>query len=256
MLWAIDVGNTHTVVGLHDGREWVSVWRLATNAGDTEDHFAATLGQLCEMAGHPLAADGVVIGSVVPTVNAAWAAFASEWLGKPATFLETGAQVGVQVSYEPPHAVGADRIANTLAAVEKYGFPIIIVDFGTATTFDTVDSTGCYVGGAILPGVLVSVEALAQRAAKLPSVSLRNPGPAIGRNTVDALHSGVMYGYAGSVDALCRRISAELGGSVKVIATGGLASAFLGLCETIELVEPDLTLDGLLIAFKRTASSP
>lgn len=253
MLWAIDVGNTHTVVGLHDGN-WRAVWRLATDPGDTEDHFAAVLGQLCDMANIPMNAIGVVVGSVVPSVNAAWASFSQEWLGCKAHFVETGAQVGLEVSYDPPHAVGADRIANALAAIKKYGAPVIVVDFGTATTFDTIDSEGRYVGGAILPGVLVSLNALSHRAAKLPSVSLQAPEKAIGRNTVDALQSGVMFGYAGSVDSLCKKISAELGGHVNVVATGGLAGAFLDLCQSFDTADPTLTLDGLAIAFSQMAS--
>lgn len=255
MLWAIDVGNTNTVIGLYDGT-WRAVWRMETRSSETEDEFAATLGQLCTMSGLPFEAEGVVVGSVVPTVKSAWAAFSEKWLGSKATFLERGDQVGLTVSYDPHHAVGADRIANAIAAIEKFGFPIVVVDFGTATTFDTIDSEGSYLGGAIMPGVLVSVDALAQRAAKLPPVSLTAPGPAVGTNTVDALKSGVMYGYAGAVDGVCKRIIKELGGEVRVIGTGGLAGAFLGLCDSLQSVEPYLTLDGLVLGFSRMTASP
>lgn len=250
MLWAIDIGNTHTVVGLYDG-EWRAVWRLATSTNQTEDELAAVLSQLCDAKGLPFRADRMIVGSVVPNANIGWRHLAEKWMGIKTAFLESGAQVGLTVTYDPPHAVGADRIANALAGIAKYGAPIIVVDFGTATTFDTVDSSATYVGGAILPGVLVSMEALASRAAKLPPISLGAPDHAIGRNTVDALRSGVMHGYAGAVDAVATRIRDELGGTARIIATGGLAKAFQDLSEVIELVDSNLTLDGLVIAESR-----
>lgn len=252
MLWAIDVGNTHTVVGLYD-TEWRVTWRLATHSGDTEDQLAATLQSLCQSTSLPFQADQVVVGSVVPSVNSVWRQFSTKWLGREAVFLQSGAQVGLNVTYEPPHSVGADRIANALGGMEKYGRPLIVVDFGTATTFDTLDRDGNYVGGAILPGVLVSLTALAAKAAKLPEVDLAAPEHAIGTNTIDALRSGVMFGYAGSVDAVAGRIKAELGGSARVIATGGLAGSFQTLSKEIEAIEPNLTLDGLRLALARIA---
>ena len=247
MLWAIDVGNTHTVVGLYEG-DWKAVWRLATHSGDTEDQIAATLHQLCSAQGIEFRAKRVIVGSVVPSANATWKYFAEKWMGVAPVFLESGDQVDLSITYDPPRAVGADRIANALAGIYKYGKPVIVVDFGTATTFDVVDSEGNYVGGAILPGVQISMEALAGRAAKLPSISLAAPDKAIGRNTVDALRSGVMFGYAGAVDALAKKIRAELGGVARVIGTGGLAPAFLDLSEEIESVDVNLTLDGLILA--------
>lgn len=250
MLWAIDVGNTHTVVGLHNGA-WAAVWRLETHSGDTEDQLAATFGQLCQATGLPFKADALIIGSVVPSVESTWRHFGEKWLRQTPVFLERGAQVGLEVTYDPPHAVGADRIANALAAIAQYGAPVVAVDFGTATTFDTVDADGRYIGGAILPGVLISVEALSQRAARLPSISLVEPKQAIGRNTVDALRSGVMLGYAGAVDALARQIRSELGGKPTLVATGGLAGAFSNLCKEIDVVNPNLTLEGLLLAHQR-----
>ncbi len=255
MLWAIDVGNTHTVIGLNDG-SWNAVWRLATDADQTEDQIAAALSQLCSQKGVPFEASGAVIGSVVPATNATWRHFCSKWLDTEPSFLESGAQVGLTVAYDPPTAVGADRIANALAAIHRFGSPVVVVDFGTATTFDTVDSEGRYVGGAILPGVLVSMEALARRAAKLPQVALEVPERAIGSNTVDSLRSGIMIGYAGAVDAIAKRIRNELGGTARVVATGGLASAFQGMCEEISEVAPLLTLDGLLLARQRLTSRP
>lgn len=250
MLWAIDIGNTHTVVGLYDS-DWRAVWRLATSTNQTEDELAAVLRQLCEAKGLPFNPERMIVGSVVPNANIAWRHLADKWMGITPAFLESGAQVGLTVTYDPPHAVGADRIANALAGIAKYGSPIIVVDFGTATTFDTVDATATYVGGAILPGVLVSMEALAQRAAKLPPISLEAPEHTIGRNTVDALRSGVMFGYAGAVDSVAKKIREELGGVARIVATGGLAGAFQDLSEVIELVDPNLTLDGLVIAESR-----
>lgn len=250
MLWAIDVGNTHTVIGLYD-TGWKAVWRLGTHAEVTEDQHAATLGQLCQSTGLPFGADGVVIGSVVPAASQSWRHFAEKWLKVAPRVLETGHQVGLEVTYDPPHAVGADRIANAIAAIEKFGAPVVVVDFGTATTFDTVDASGRYIGGSIMPGVLVSIEALASRAAKLPQVSLEPPRVSFGRNTVDALRHGVMYGYAGAVDRVLEQIQQELGPNVKTVGTGGLARSFMGLCRNLQEIDVNLTLDGLVIAYNR-----
>ncbi|MBS1714521.1 MAG: type III pantothenate kinase [Armatimonadetes bacterium] len=252
MLWAIDVGNTQTVVGLWDG-EWRAVWRFSTRSGDTEDQTAASLAQLCALKGLPFQADGVIVGSVVPSVNADWRRFGEEWLQSTPLFLKNGADVGLDVLYRPADAVGADRIANALAAIEQIGTPVIVVDFGTATTFDVVDAQGRYAGGAIMPGVSVSLEALASRAAKLPSVSLDAPRVAVGTDTVDALRSGTMYGYAGAVDNVVRKIRLETG-DARAVATGGLSDAFLGLSEEIGSVYPNLTIDGLRTAYARLAS--
>jgi len=249
MLWAIDVGNTQTVVGLWDG-DWKAVWRFATRSGDTEDQTAASLAQLCALRGLPFRADGVIVGSVVPSVNADWRRFGQEWLGQEPLFLRNGEEVGLEVLYRPADAVGADRIANALAAIDQVGTPVIVVDFGTATTFDVVDAEGRYAGGAIMPGVSVSLEALAARAAKLPSVSLDAPQVAVGTNTVDALRSGTMFGYAGAVDNVVRMIRKERG-MASAVATGGLSEAFLGLSTEIAAVYPNLTLDGLRTAHGR-----
>lgn len=245
MLWAIDIGNTQTVVGLHDGLAWRSTWRVDTDRHRTEDELAVTLKGLCELEGLPFAAEKCVYASVVPGLNGVWEAFAHERLGVKARRLEKGADCGIPVSYDPPHGVGADRIANALAALALFEPPIVVVDFGTATTFDVVDAQGTYVGGAILPGVVVSLEALTSRTAKLPGIELRVPPVAIGRNTVQAIESGVMWGYAGSVNELAARISAELGSKPKVVATGGLGKVFVELCPLVEEYLPSLTLDGL-----------
>jgi type III pantothenate kinase len=252
MLWAIDVGNTNTVVGLWDGR-WVAVWRFGTNAGETEDELAVKLKGFADLADLPFKATGVVIASVVPRMDHDLRRLCEKWLRAPVFFLSSGDQVGLPVDYDPPHAVGADRIANALAALALAQPPLVVVDFGTATTFDAVSREGVYVGGAILPGPSVSMEALFSRTAKLPQIPLVAPDRAIGTSTVASIQSGVMLGYAGAIDALAERIAGELGGA-RVLATGGLGGVFVGLCQQIETYEPNLTLDGLRIAWERSGT--
>lgn len=252
MLWAIDVGNTNTVVGVWDD-QWIAVWRFGTNAGETEDELAVKLKGFADLAGVPFRASGVAVASVVPRMDHDLQRLCEKWLHAPSFFLTTGDQVGLPVEYDPPHAVGADRIANALAALALVEPPLVVVDFGTATTFDAVSRDGVYVGGAILPGPTVSIEALFSRTAKLPQIPLVAPERAIGTSTVASIQSGVMLGYAGAIDALALRISTELGGA-RVLATGGLGGIFIGLCHQIERYEPNLTLDGLRIAWERSGT--
>ncbi len=249
MLWAIDVGNTHTVVGLNDGT-WRAVWRIVTDSARTEDELAATLRALCQASDIPFEGEGLVIASVVPQAIVAFELLAKKWLHAPVRRLSDGASVGVEVRYQPPNAVGADRIANTLAALELVAPPIVVVDFGTATTFDCIDASGAYLGGAILPGALLGIEALARRTAKLPSIELECPEHAVGRNTVEALQSGLMFGYASAIDGICDRVEFELGSPLSVLATGGLGKAYMTLSRRLQRYEPNLTLDGLAIAWK------
>lgn len=253
MLWAIDVGNTHTVVGLYDGA-WQHVWRLDTHHYATEDELAVSLKGLCALVGANFEAEGVVVASVVPRIDHALAAFCAKWMGCEAVFLRTGSQVGLNVDYSPSGAVGADRLANALGALERLSPPLIVVDFGTATTFDTVDGSGTYVGGAIMPGPEVAAASLASRTAKLPSISLSVPPSAIGKTVVESLQSGLVLGYADAVDGLVRRIRNELGGSASVVATGGLGAMYAELCGEIESYDANLTLEGLRIAWKRIQS--
>lgn len=245
MLWAIDVGNTQSVFGLHDGQSWKAVWRLQTTTSTTEDELASTLKGLCDAAGLPFKASNVVIASVVPAFNASLVRLGEQWLGCSPKFLRSGREVGIDVKYQPPDAVGADRIANTVAALARWKPPIIVIDLGTATTFDAIDADGAYVGGAILPGVMISVEALFQRTAKLPQIELAAPTTAIGQNTPHAMQSGIVFGYASAIDGLVNRISTELGPNVKVVATGGLGGAFTDVCQTISEYDELLTLEGL-----------
>lgn len=251
MLLAIDVGNTHTVFGVWDGANWQSIWRRSTNPAETEDQLAVWLNGVHRLSGLTADINAVSIASVVPQMDTNLSLMSSKWLGVEPRFVRDGASVGLPVEYDPVHAVGADRVANALGALAKFRPPIVVVDFGTATTFDTIDVRGVYVGGAILPGVLVSSQALAGHTAKLPQIDLVAPATAIGKNTVHSLQSGVMLGYAGAIDALAGRISAELGGDVTVVSTGGLGKVFQGLCSSIQEHDETLTLDGLVIAHQR-----
>ena len=251
MLWAVDIGNTQTVVGVWREGAWEQTWRLATNPETTEDELAVVLSGLAGLAGISFRAGGMMVASVVPRVDDAWAWLASKHLGVTARFLRGGSEVGVVVTYDPPHAVGADRIANALAALAFVKPPLVVVDFGTATTLDCVDASGAYVGGAIMPGVLLGLQALNEKTAKLPSIALHAPENAVGRNTVEAIESGVVLGYAGAVEGLLGRDKLELGPGTRVLSTGGQGRVFASLCPSIERHEPNLTLDGLRIAFER-----
>lgn len=255
MLLAIDIGNTHSVYGVWDGSRWLASWRRSTSADDTEDQLAVWLKGMFDLAGIPFAATGVICASVVPVLTSPVQMLAREWLKVEPMFVKLGEDVGLKVDYQPSSAVGADRIANALGALERYEAPIIVVDFGTATTFDCIDANGTYVGGAILPGVQVSAQALVGRTAKLPAIEFTTPSRAIGKTTIESLQSGIMLGYAGAIDTLTKRIKSELGGEAHVIATGGLGGQFFPMCETIEIYEPNLTLDGLRIAFDRLSAN-
>jgi len=248
MLWAIDVGNTQTVLGIWSTENgWSPVWRIGTRLALTEDELAAELVALCQLDGVQFKADKVIVASVVPALDRVISTFSTKFLGVNASFLRSGDQVNLEIAYEPKTAVGADRIANSLGALATYEPPLIIVDFGTATTFDAISGDGIYLGGAILPGVEISMEALVNRTAKLPQIELEAPDSAIGKTTAESLKSGIMLGYAGAIDSLAAQIQYELGGG-KVLATGGLAGSFMGLARSLEKHEPNLTLDGLRIA--------
>ncbi|MBL8087531.1 MAG: type III pantothenate kinase [Chthonomonas sp.] len=246
MLWAIDVGNTHTVFGLWGGQSWKQTFRIATDPGrTTEDDLAASLRSLCKQTGLDFAADRVVVASVVPAMDSLLGRLGRRWLQCEPEFLGPGPTVGVKVHYSPVESVGADRIANTLWARDQGPGPYILVDFGTATTFDVLSVEGDYLGGAIMTGVEISMAALFARAAKLPQIPLSPPSKAIGTNTVSALQSGIVLGYAGSVEALVKHLSQELPSKPRVIATGGLGGTFMGVCPSLEAYEPMMTLEGL-----------
>lgn len=251
MLLAIDVGNTHTVFGLWDGKSWVAQWRRHTNAEDTEEEIAAWFSGLVNLAKLPFEFEGAICASVVPPLEHAISKFGKRWLGTDVHFLRDGAAFGLEVIYEPPTAVGADRLANALGALRIAKPPIVVVDFGTATTFDCIDKQGRYVGGAILPGVTISSQALMSRTAKLPQIALEPPKHAVGKSTVESLQSGLVLGYAGAIDSLVEKLDAELGGGTTVIATGGLGATFMGIAKRLQSNEPTLTLDGLRLAYEK-----
>lgn len=251
MLLAIDVGNTHIVFGRFDGKDWEAVWRLPTRAYATEDLLAAEYYSLCEQAGvepNPLKA---ICANVVPALTEPLRLFAEKYLHVEMPFLSFELVPDLIVRYSPPSAVGADRLANAIGAIEKYGAPCLVVDFGTATTIDVVSRERAYEGGVILPGVELALNALASRAAKLPSVELVAPSNVIGKDTQSSLQSGFVYGYSGAIDTLVTQISEELGESPRVVATGGLATMFAQHCRTIEAVDKTLTLDGLRLVAVR-----
>ncbi|MEU5834736.1 type III pantothenate kinase [Streptomyces diacarni] len=260
MLLTIDVGNTHTVLGLFDGEEIVEHWRISTEARRTADELAVLLQGLMGM--HPLLGDdlsdnveGIAICSTVPSVLHELREVTRRYYGDiPAVLVEPGVKTGVPILMDNPKEVGADRIINALAAVELYGGPCVVVDFGTATTFDAVSARGEYVGGVIAPGIEISVDALGMRGAQLRKIEIARPRSVIGKNTVEAMQSGIVYGFAGQVDGVVHRMASELADDpedVTVIATGGLAPMVLGESAVIDEHEPWLTLIGLRLVYER-----
>ncbi|AEM88177.1 type III pantothenate kinase [Streptomyces violaceusniger] len=263
MLLTIDVGNTHTVLGLFDGEEIVEHWRISTDARRTADELAVLLQGLMGM--HPLLGEelgdgiaGISICSTVPSVLHELREVTRRYYGDvPSVLVEPGVKTGVPILMDNPKEVGADRIINALAAVELYEGPCVVVDFGTATTFDAVSARGEYVGGVIAPGIEISVEALGVRGAQLRKIELARPRSVIGKNTVEAMQSGILYGFAGQVDGIVRRMARELTQDpedVTVIATGGLAPMVLGESSVIDEHEPWLTLIGLRLVYERNVS--
>ena len=248
-LLAIDVGNTNTVLGLFEGDELTRSWRIKTDARSTADEMELVFRGL--LAGQP-AVSGIALCSSVPAVLREMRAMLDQYHSDiPTVIVEPGTKTGVSVITDNPKEVGTDRIVNTIAAFHLYGGPSIVVDFGTSTNLDVVSAKGEFLGGALAPGIEISLEALAQRAAQLRKVELVRPRSAIGKNTVEALQSGALYGFAGQVDGLVRRISDELGGVSAVIATGGLAPIVVPESETITHHDPDLTLVGLRLVFEK-----
>ena len=252
MLLAIDVGNTNTVLGLFSGEELISSWRTKTDSRETADElalkFKAILSESPEVT-------GIALCSTVPAVLREMRTMLNNYFQDiPQVIVEPGIKTGVPVLTDNPKEVGADRIVNSLAAYTMYGGPAIVVDFGTSTNLDVISAKGEFLGGALAPGIEISIDALANRAAQLRKVELVAPKNVIGKNTVEALQSGAIYGFAGQVDGLVDRIVEELGTSVKaVIATGGLAGIVVPESETITHHEPDLTLIGLRLMYERNA---
>jgi type III pantothenate kinase len=248
MLLAIDVGNTQTVFGLFDGERLSEQFRVATDRAHTGDELAVMLRAFVELE----SLEGIVLSATVPALVREYEAFAERWAGVDLLVLGPGVSTGVPIRYDDPREVGPDRIANSVAARERYGAPVIVVDFGTSTNFDIVSAAGEYVGGVIAPGVEISMEALFARAARLVRVPLEAPEHVIGKTTTQGLQSGMVYGFAGQVDAIVDRVRGELGApGAPVVATGGLADLIAPHSRTITAVDPELTLQGLRLVWAR-----
>jgi len=252
MLLAVDIGNTNIVAGVFDGEKLIGRWRIATDTRRTPDEHAILLESLFRSARLDIERlTGVIICDVVPPVRASVCEAVNAYWNLEPLIVSPTLDLGIPVRYMPPNAVGADRIANAVAAINRYPLPAIVVDFGTATTFDAISQEGAYVGGAIAPGLEISEEALFAHTAQLPRVSLDAPRTAVGTSTVESLRSGIMYGYAGLVDGLVERFRAELGQDACVVATGGLARTVAPHTRCVRVTEPDLTLHGLRLLYIR-----
>jgi type III pantothenate kinase len=251
-LLAVDVGNTNTVLGLFEGRQLTAHWRLTTRRESTSDEIVLSVRGLLASVGHTggLPID-VIVASVVPSLKFPMKQALRQVTDREPLFVEPGIRTGMPILYDTPQEVGADRIVNAVAAHARLGGPCIVVDFGTATTFDVVSARGEYAGGVIVPGISISAEALFERAARLWRVEIRRPEKVIGKTTAASIQSGLYFGYLSLVDGLIDRISREMNASPRVIATGGLAELFGGGSDKIETVDPLLTLDGLLLVHER-----
>ncbi|WP_010279329.1 type III pantothenate kinase [Paenibacillus senegalensis] len=254
MILVVDVGNTNIVLGIYKQQQLLHHWRLSTNRTATPDEYGMTVYNLFQHAGLDLAdVEGVIISSVVPPLMFALEQLSVKYIKKTPYVVGPGIKTGLNIRYENPREVGADRIVNAVAGIELYGTPLIIVDFGTATTFCYIDESAQYIGGAITPGVGISTEALYQRAAKLPRIELTKPKSIIGRNPVTSMQAGIIFGAAGQVDGIVGRIRDEFGTNPKVIATGGLAELIATESRMIDVVDPQLTLQGLRILYERNS---
>ncbi len=252
MLLVIDVGNTNTVVGAYEGDQLITNWRLSTERNRTIDEYGIlfrNLFSLAKMDSEKIT--GIAISSVVPPLNFTLTKMSENYFGLTPYYVDHTSETGMPIRYQPETDVGADRIVNSVAAIARYGTPCIIVDFGTATTFDAVSKHNEYLGGVITPGLNISAEALFQRAARLSRVEIRRPEQVIGQTTIGSVQSGLYYGYIGLVDGILRRMMVELGEGTKVISTGGLARLIGRGSELIEEIDDNLTLEGLRIIYER-----
>jgi type III pantothenate kinase len=253
MLLVIDVGNTNTSLGVYEGGRLVTHWRLTTARVRTVDEYGVYARNLFALAGLDFQAiTAVAVASVVPPLNYTLKRMSELYFHRTPLFIDHTTETGLEILYQPASDVGADRIVDAVAAVEKYGAPCIVVDFGTATSFEAINEQRQYLGGVITPGITISSEALFQRAARLPPVEIKRPAKVIGSSTVASIQSGLYYGYAGLVDGILRRMIEELGGRAFVVATGGLAPLISAGSELIDAVDDTLTLDGLRLIYERS----
>jgi type III pantothenate kinase len=254
MLLAVDVGNTQTHFGTFRDGELFEHWRFATVAESTRDELGAALRALLELRGVGLAdISSSIVSSTVPSLEPEWLAMGERYLGHTMLAVGPGLKTGMALRYDNPREIGADRLANAVAIRERFGGPAVCVDFGTSVNFDVVGPRGDFLGGVLVPGVEISLAALTNRGAKLPQIDLAPPRTVIGKSTVDAIRSGVIYGFAGAIDGILRRLLDELGDDTDVIATGGLASAIVPYTELIDEIDDLLTLTGLRLLYERNA---
>jgi type III pantothenate kinase len=252
VLLAVDVGNTQTHFGAYDGDDLVQHWRFATVRRSTADELGAALRSLLDLRGLTFEdISASIVSSTVPELRPEWVAMAERYLGHEMPVVGPGVRTGMPIKIDNPRELGPDRLANAVAAFERVGGPVVVVDFGTALNFDVASADGEYLGGIIAPGVEISMEALTARAAALPKIDLTAPRSLIGKGTVDAIRSGVIYGFAAQVDGMVTRLRDELGEETEAIATGGLAHAIVPYCETLDDVDDLLTLTGLKIIWER-----
>ncbi|MDX1980626.1 MAG: type III pantothenate kinase [Bryobacteraceae bacterium] len=252
MLLALDVGNTNVTIGVFDGARLLHNWRLRTVHEQTSDEWGILLRNLFAIGGPDSAGiTGIIIASVVPILDASLAAMARRYFGIDAMFVTPASNTGMPVKYENPKEVGADRIVNAVAALHKYGGPCVVVDLGTAITFDAVSRDGAYLGGVICPGIGISISGLFAKTARLPMVDFREPEKLIGTNTVGSIQSGLYYGTIGMIDGIAERIIAQLGADTKTVATGGQAALITRASRFLKTLDEDLTLEGLRLIWEK-----
>ncbi len=252
VIFVLDVGNTNTVLGVYEGDTLNHHWRIETNRNKTEDEYGMMIKSLFQHDGLQFEQiEGVIISSVVPPIMAALERMCEKYFHVKPLVVGPGVKTGLNIKYENPREVGADRIVNAVAGIHEYGTPLIIVDFGTATTYCYIDESSHYMGGLIAPGIGISTEALYTRASKLPRIEITRPEAVVGKNTVSAMQAGILYGYVGQVEGIVSRIKKENNTNPTVIATGGLAGLIAKECSMIDIVDSDLTLKGLLLIYKR-----